>query len=120
MISDAEAFSDDNVVATESALGALGKVIYAQRKDCGLLSDGVVAAFLDKLPLTHEEEEAQKTHKLFFKHLLAGGASVICSDGGAKAKAALLRIAKAVEIQGKDENLEIVNEEGLGLMKKLM
>ncbi len=28
MISNAEAFSEDNVIATESALGALGKLIY--------------------------------------------------------------------------------------------
>jgi hypothetical protein len=31
MISASDAFSEDNVVATESALGALGRVIYFQR-----------------------------------------------------------------------------------------
>ena len=57
MITDSEAFSDDNIVATESALGALGKVIYFQR-DNKIINDNVVKEFLSKLPLKNEEEEA--------------------------------------------------------------
>ncbi len=57
MISAADAFSEDNVVATESALGALGKVIYFQR-DNNIINDNVVNTFLSKLPLTNEQEEA--------------------------------------------------------------
>lgn len=57
MISAADAFSEDNIVATESALGALGKVIYFQR-DNNIINDNVVNTFLSKLPLTNEQEEA--------------------------------------------------------------
>lgn len=53
MINSAEAFSDDNVVATESALGAMGKIIYFQR-DNVTVTDVVVNDFLTRLPLTHE------------------------------------------------------------------
>ena len=65
MIAHPDAFSEDNVVATESALGALGKMIYFQR-DGQVINDQVVSMFLSKLPLTNEQEEAQKSHKLLF------------------------------------------------------
>jgi hypothetical protein len=41
MITAPTAFDEENVVATESALGALGKVIYFQ-KDNVLITDTVV------------------------------------------------------------------------------
>jgi hypothetical protein len=66
MISAAEAFSEDNVVATESALGALGKIVYFQREN-SIVNDDVVNTFLSKLPLTNEEEEAKKSHKLLLE-----------------------------------------------------
>ena len=78
VISDPEAFEEDNVVATESALGALGRIIFFQRQSApGLITDAVVATFLDKIPLKHEEEEAQKTHKLFFEQILAGNPNIM-------------------------------------------
>lgn len=91
MISAADAFSEDLVVSTESALGALGKIIYNQRQASPqLINDQVVAVFLDKLPLTNEEEEAQKTHKFFFEQVIAGNPNIM-SDAS-KVQAALLRI----------------------------
>ena len=64
MITAQDAFEEINVVATESALGAMGKIIYFQ-KDNNLINDTVVNNFLSKLPLVNEEEEAQKSHMLF-------------------------------------------------------
>ena len=58
MINDKDAFSDDNVVATESAIGALGKIIYAQKDNSNNIKEDLIKLFLSKLPLTHEEEEA--------------------------------------------------------------
>lgn len=66
VVSAPEAFSEDNVVATESALGALGRVIYFQREN-NIINEQVVNTFLSKLPLTNEEEEAQKSHQLLFE-----------------------------------------------------
>ena len=57
MFTHADAFSEDRIVATESALGALGKMIYFQR-DNNLINDNVVNEFLSRLPLKNEEEEA--------------------------------------------------------------
>jgi hypothetical protein len=65
MVSAADAFSEDNIIATESALGALGKMIYFQ-KDNSTINDNVVNIFLSKLPFESEETEAKSTHKLFF------------------------------------------------------
>jgi hypothetical protein len=68
VISAPEAFEEDNLVSTESAIGALGRLITFQRQSApSLINDAVVSAFLDKLPLKSEEEEAQKTHKLLFE-----------------------------------------------------
>ena len=91
MISAADAFSEDLVVSTESALGALGKIIYNQRQAAPqLISDQVVAIFLDRLPLTNEEEEAQKTHKFFFEQVIAGNPNIMSDT--TRVQAALLRI----------------------------
>ncbi len=66
MITSADAFSEEKVVSTENALGALGKIIYFQRENT-IITDDVVKTFLSKLPLQNEEDEAQKTHKIFFE-----------------------------------------------------
>jgi len=43
MINDEEAFEEDNVVATESAIGALGKLIYFHKQTSPqILTDSVI------------------------------------------------------------------------------
>jgi len=117
VISDPQAFEEDNVVATESALGALGRIIIFQRQSApALITDAVIATFLDKLPLKHEEEEAQKTHKLLFEQILAGNINIMADATKAKVQEALLRIKQAATNQGQGENLVIVCEEGKSLL----
>jgi hypothetical protein len=78
VISDSQAFEEDNVIATESAIGALGRIIMFQRQAApALITDSVFSTFLDKLPLKHEEEEAQKTHKILFEQVLAGNPNIM-------------------------------------------
>jgi hypothetical protein len=121
MISAPEAFSEDFIVSTESAIGALGKIIYFQRQAASqLISDAVVTAFLDKLPLTNEEEEAQKTHKLFFEHIIAGNPNIMGDSTKAKVQEALIRIKQATSSQGNGDKLTIVCEEGLQLLAKIL
>ena len=57
MVKDKDAYEEENVVATENAVGALGKVIYYQR-DNSIINDDIVSIFLKALPLKNEEEEA--------------------------------------------------------------
>ena len=53
MVSDKDAFNEDNIVATESALGAMGKLVYFQKEN-NVINDTVVNAFFSKLPLVNE------------------------------------------------------------------
>jgi len=76
MIQGSEAFSEDNVVATESALGALGKIVYFQR-DNNIINDNVVNTFLNYLPLKNEEEEAQKSHMLLMEQVIKNNANIM-------------------------------------------
>lgn len=61
MVSASDAFSEEKAVASESALGAIGKLIYFQR-DGTIVNDAVVNGFLSKIPFRYEETEAQTTH----------------------------------------------------------
>lgn len=121
VISDAQAFEEDYIVATESAIGGLGKIICFQRQAApALITDSVVASFFDKLPLKNEEEEAQKTHKMLFEQVLAGNPSIMVEATNGKLQEALVRIKGAVATQGQGENLTIVCEEGLLLLQKIL
>lgn len=92
MISDEEAFNEENVIATESALGALGKVIYFQ-KDNNMVNDAMVNEFLKKLPLTHEEEEACKSHQLLLEQTQAKNANLLNANTQAELMNAIIRIS---------------------------
>jgi hypothetical protein len=108
-------------VATESAIGALGRIICFQRQSTpALITDIVVASFLDKLPLKNEEEEAQKTHKMLFEQVLAGNPNIMVEATNGKLQEALVRIKNGVATQGQAENLTIVCEEGLPLLQKIL
>ncbi len=116
MISNPEAFSEDNVIATESALGALGKLIYTQREN-NIITDAVVNTFLAHLPLTHEEEEAKKTHRLFFENVLSNNANLMTEATKPNVMNAITKIREAAT-NNKDD-ITIVDEEGMELLNKL-
>ena len=63
------AFEEDNVTATENAIGALGRIAVSHRAD--LYND-----FVRYLPIKHDEEEARAVHKLFLKNLAAAAPDV--------------------------------------------
>ena len=75
--------NEDKAIATECAIGALGKLVYFQF-DGALVTDKVASSFIGLLPLVAEPEEAQNVHKQFFKMVLAGNAGVV-GEGGAHA-----------------------------------
>jgi hypothetical protein len=108
MISAPDAFGENLVISTESALGAVGKLIYSHKE---LIPEGVVLAFLERLPLTHEQEEAQKSHKLFLEGVKAGH----LAGDAARAAVARIRQAAATEIDG----ISILDEEGQALLAQL-
>lgn len=116
MIAASDAFSEDNVIATESALGALGKIIYSQR-DNTIITDAVVTKFISHLPLTHEEEEAKKTHRLFFENILSNNANLMTEATKSHVMTAIAKIREAAAHN--EEELTLVDEEGMALLNKL-
>jgi hypothetical protein len=117
MISAADAFSDDKVVATETAIGALGKVIYFQ-KEGNVITDAVVNAFLEKLPLTNEEEEAQKTHKILCEQILKGNMNIMNENNKPLVMQAIMKIKEAMN--NPDQEVKIMSEEGIELINKIL
>ena len=112
LVSAADAFSEENAVATESALGAVGKLIYFQ-KEGTVVTDAVVNAFLSKLPFRYEETEAQYTHQLFLEQVLANNGNLITENTKTQVMAAVQRL--------KTEKLDIefLNEDSKELLTKL-
>ena len=106
--------SEDKAVATENAIGALGKVIYFQ-KDNKIVTDQTVTFFLSKLPLVNEEEEANKSHKLFFEQVLKNNTNVINES----TKSAVMEACQRIK-NFKSEDLKILNDEGMELLNKIL
>lgn len=108
-----DAEEDENIVATENAVGALGKVIYFQ-KDNNVVTDETVKKFLSKLPLTSEEEEAQKSHKLFLQMVLSNN-SFLVNDNTKS-----LVMQAVMSLQSENDDFPLVDEEGLVLLKSVL
>jgi len=60
-LKDPKARSEDYTVATDCAVGALGKLAL-------LHNNGLIEEWLNYLPIKAEVEEAQSVHKMFFAH----------------------------------------------------
>ena len=88
---------EDNLVATESALGALGKLIYFQRQTLpSIITDQVVIeGFLNKLPLLNEEEEAQKSHRILMEQVIKGNPNIM---GSATTKQAVQQALTRIKV----------------------
>jgi predicted metal-binding protein len=69
------AFEEENLEATQFAIGAMLKVVMKQQVDA---KDAQFC--LSKLPLTEvHEEDAQKTHKIFLEEIIAGNANLMAN-----------------------------------------
>jgi hypothetical protein len=117
MISEKDAFSEDKIVATESALGALGKLIYFQR-DNNIINDNVVNGFLSKMPLENEEEEAQKSHNLLCQEVIKNNPNIMNDNNKGNVMNALMKIKNAI---GNNKNdIKIMSDEGVALLNKIL
>jgi hypothetical protein len=81
------------------------------------VTEQVVNAFLSKLPLTNEEEEAKKSHKLLLEQVLSNNQNVMNDGNKAQTLAAVQRIRETYATK-KDE-MEILCEEGLNMLNKI-
>lgn len=116
MIAAPDAFEEENIVATESALGALAKLTYFH-KDGTMITDSVVQGMLSKFPLKNEEEEAQKSHKLLFEMILKNNPAIMGESTKASVKEALMRIKAEAE---SNKEMTLVDEEGMTMLTKVL
>jgi len=104
MITAEESRSDENVEATENAISAMGKIVmFHAGQD--------VTFFMANLPLTNDQEEAQRCHKLFMEQVIAKNGNLWAKE--TELKAALVRIKEC-------ENEEVLCEEGKKLLQSLV
>lgn len=69
LINHPEAKSDDRIIATETFIGALGRVVLFQPGTVDVQT--AVALYLGNMPLVSEVEEAQTAHNLLFDAVIS-------------------------------------------------
>ena len=116
MITAQDAYEDENIVATETAVGALGKLIY-KHKDNQIINDQSVLLFCTKLPLVAEEEEATKTHMLFCQNVAAKNPNLLSANTATAVKDALTRIKKESET---NEDITVLKDDAKALLNSLL
>ena len=62
------AFSDENIVATENAMGALAKLAYKQMDGVNVTEEDLVGV-LGQMPFKSDECESQKSHSILVTEL---------------------------------------------------
>ena len=62
------AFSDENIVATENAMGALAKLAYKQMDGVNVTEEDLVGV-LGQMPFKSDECESQKSHSILVAEL---------------------------------------------------
>ena len=107
--------NEDKAIATECAIGALGKLVYFQF-DGALVTDKVASTFIGLLPLIAEPEEAQNVHKQFFKMVIDGNAGII-GEGGVHAGALKQAVERIIATHTEKPELEILDDEGKELIQ---
>lgn len=113
-ISLPEAFDQDNIVASESSMGALAKLCYRQLDGKNLTNADLVAV-LSRMPYGAEETEAQTTHKTLLEEFIAG--NKVLAENKDAVKNALEKIAKHIDEQTDDSEVDVlrVQAKGTGL-----
>lgn len=90
----------------DNSLSCLAKLCYSQP-----VSNDQVKFMLSRFPMLDDEEEAQASHKLLFRQVIANGQKF--AGVQAETKEALRRIRQAVEARPKDE---LLDDEGKQLL----
>lgn len=91
--------SEENTVATDCAVGALGKIALKHRSD-------LVHTWLTHMPIQQEPEESQMVNKLFLKNL-----SLVQADS--EARRVLADLEKLVR---ESPNAKVLDQEGITLL----
>lgn len=103
-----EAFSAENMEATENAMGALAKIAY-KHMDGTNVSDADLSGVLGFLPFKSDECEAQTTHRIFLEQI-SDSTSVVHSAGvKPAAQEALAKIRAHVAAETADADIKVLS-----------
>eukprot|EP00831_Metopus_contortus_P084977 TRINITY_DN9770_c0_g1_i3.p4 TRINITY_DN9770_c0_g1~~TRINITY_DN9770_c0_g1_i3.p4 ORF type:complete len:120 (+),score=29.80 TRINITY_DN9770_c0_g1_i3:211-570(+) len=91
IIRDPNAKSEEKEGATETAIGALGKICYFHF-DGTLVTYPLFHEFLSLLPITSDKEEAQNAHHIFLEQILAKNPIIFSPESEIQVKQTLIKI----------------------------
>ena len=115
VISNPKAFSEDNIVCTECAIAAFGKLGLFQPNQDLKIRENIVTSFLSALPLKNEAEEAQNTHLILLKEVLNKN-EMLCKFENNVSKT--LNDIKNQSLNNPE--MEILNDEGRKIISQLL
>lgn len=103
-----EAFSADNMEATENAMGALAKIAY---KHIGSpeVTEADLAGVFSFFPFKSDEAEAQTTHRIFLEQVKDTSSPLYLASVKPAAQEALRKIREHVEAEGPDAEVKILS-----------
>lgn len=111
------AFTDERIIATENAMGALAKLAYKQMDGTNVTEDDLIG-ILGQMPFKSDECESQKTHSILVAEM-QDASSIVNTSANVKAAAveAIGKIKQHIAEQGDDPDVLIVDA---ATMAKLM
>ena len=103
-----EAFSEENMEATENAMGALAKIAY-KHMDGSNVTEADLSGVFSFMPFKSDECEAQTTHRIFLEQI-SDSASVVHSAGvKPAAQEALAKIRAHVADEDPDADVKVLS-----------
>ena len=103
------AFDEENMEATENAMGALAKIAY-KHAGAADVTEADLAGVFSFFPFKSDECEAQVTHRIFLEHV-ADSSSILHTSAAVKAAAqqALGRIRAHVADEADDADVKVLS-----------
>ena len=114
VIQEKDSRSEEKAIATECAIGAVGKIVLFNY-DGGIVGQTMVQQYLALLPLKAESEEAQNVHRLFFKSIIGKHQVLLLPANIPAVKDAIARIHDTAKAE---PALEIIKTEDVPLLEQ--
>ncbi len=114
VIKESDSRSEEKAVATECAIGAVGKIALFHF-GTGIAGEPVLREYLALLPLKAESEEAQNVHGLLLKQIAAKNPVLFAPTIAGAVRDALLRIHATAKAE---PSLEIVKSEDVPTLEQ--
>jgi hypothetical protein len=105
------AFTDEHIIATENAMGALAKIAYKHIDGTNVTEEDLIGV-LGQMPLKADENENMKSHSILIAEL-HDATSVVNTSAAVNqaAKEAIIRMKQHLAEQGDDPENKILNAE---------